>query len=90
MIPKLIFNKPCPDNLDDLVKLIDNEVVTLGQFDVNLQLNIMTIYFAGNTLEELMEEFELSYERLTEIYAELVIILNFWRDKDISEAAAKL
>ena len=52
--------------------------------------NIMTIYFAGNTLEELMEEFEFSYERLTEIYAELVIILNFWRNKDISEAAAKL
>lgn len=39
---------------------------------------------------DLVDQYELSYERLTEIYAEFVNILNFWRNKDISEAAAKL
>ena len=85
-----VFNKPCPKNLDDLVKLIDEELETLGQFDINLQLNIMNNYFAGSTLAELAEEYEFSYERLTEIYGELVNILNFWRDKDILETEAKL
>ena len=52
--------------------------------DVNLQLTIMSNYFADSTLAELMDQYELSYERLTEIYAEIVKILNFWRNKEIS------
>ena len=61
---------------DDIRNIINNTVFLKNKQEVHQA--------------DLVDQYELSYERLTEIYVEFVNILNFWKDKDISEAAAKL
>ncbi|WP_407409064.1 hypothetical protein [Methanobrevibacter sp.] len=89
-----IFNNAnnLPDNLQDMINFMENELAQLREFDANLHQDILVRFFMGRTLSDLQDEYEgkITLGGLKKTYKDIMNWFDFWRNKAILNEVIKV